>query len=430
MRLALAVGGIGLLLLGATGYVIARTLDGAMHDEARRQVERSLRVLMQIEPSAEIPTTVKDVAFVEVAGGSSGAALRDPIFADIDVSAVAAGKSMTVRRTVDGRPYYIGVSRAADESFTVGAAVPLAPVEHRLTTLRWSIFVTVLGLSIMLAVVAAVVTGRALRPVSTMRAGADAISHGTLDRRLADDTSASELAALSSTINKMLDRIESAARAQRRFSSDASHELRSPLATVRAQLELAMAAPSTLEDRGPSMLAEIDRLDLIVGDLLAVSKADEMDMQYLPVDLDELVLDHAQRLRGSELVIEVGGVDHVQVLGDERLLTSLVRNLLDNAARHAGQVVRLRLYVHVDGSSRFVVDDDGPGIPPDQRSAVFDRFTRLDDGRDRDSGGTGLGLAVAMAAARAHGGTIEIADSPLGGARFLVALRAAPGTAP
>lgn len=429
MRLALAVGGIGLVLLSATGFIVARIFDGTMHDEARRQVERSLRVLMQIQPSTEIPTTVKDVAFVEVATGSTTGAFRDPIFADIDVSAVAAGKSIIVRRTVEGRPYYIGVSRAADGSFTAGAAVPLSPVERALSTLRWSIVVTVLGLAIMLAVVAAIVTGRALRPVATMRAEADAITHGTLNRRLAVDTSASELAALSSTINRMLDRIETAARAQRRFSSDASHELRSPLATVRAQLELAMAAPGTLGHRGPSMLADIDRLDLIVGDLLAVSRAEELDVAYLPVDLDELVLDHVGRLKRDELVIEVGGIDHVQVLGDGRLLTGLVRNLLDNAARHADRVVRIRLYEEVDGSPHLVVDDDGPGIPPDQRSAVFDRFTRLDDGRDRDSGGTGLGLAVAIAAARAHGGTIEIADSPLGGARFLVALQAGPRTA-
>lgn len=418
------------MLLGATGYIIARALDSAMHDEARRQVERSLRVLVQVQPSAEIPTTVKDVAFVEVAEGSTTAAFRDPIFAGIDASAVATGKSMIVRRSVEERPYYIGVYRARDESFTVGAAVPLAAVERTLSMIRWSIFVTVLGLAIMLAVVAAIVTGRALRPVATMRAEADAISHGTLNRRLADEMSATELAALRNTINRMLDRIESAARAQRRFSSDASHELRSPLATVRAQLELAMATPRTLEERGRSMLADIDRLDLIVGDLLAVSRAEELDVVYLPVDLDELVIGHAERLRRGELAIEVDGVDHVQVLGDEKLLTSLVRNLLDNAARHARRIVRLRLYEHVDGSPRFVVDDDGPGIPLEQRGAVFDRFTRLDDGRDRDSGGTGLGLAVAMAAARAHGGTIEIGDSPLGGARFIVALQAVSGTAP
>ena len=429
-RLALAVGGIGLVLLGVTGYIVVRTLDGAMYAEARRQVERSLRVLMEVQSSAELPATVKDVAFVEVTEGSSGAALRDPIFADIDVSAVEAGKSATIRRTVDGRPYYIGVARASDESFTAGVAVPLTAVEQALATLRWSIFVTVLGLAIMLAVIAAIVTGRALRPVATMRAEADAISHGTLDRRLPDETSASELSDLSSTINRMLNRIESAARAQRRFSSDASHELRSPLATVRAQLELAIAAPSTLEDRGPSMLADIDRLDLIVGDLLAVSRADVRDVATLPVDLDELVLDHVERLQRGDLAIEVRGVDHVQVVGDEKLLTSLVRNLLDNAARHARQAVRLRLSEDGDGSAHFIVDDDGPGIPLDQRSAVFERFTRLDDGRDRDSGGTGLGLAVAMAAARAHGGTIEIADSPLGGARFMVVLRAARGTAP
>lgn len=419
---------MGLALLGATGYMVTHILDGSMHDDARRQVERSLQVLMQVQPTGLIPTTVKDVAFVEVGEGTSQGALRDPLFADIDVSAIPVGKWLTTRRTVEGRPYYVGVFRARDEAFTAGAAVPLTVVERTLSTLRWSVLGTVLGLAIMLAVVAAVVTGRALRPVALMRADADAISHGTLDRRLANDTRASELADLSSTINRMLDRIESAARAQRRFSSDASHELRSPLATVRAQLELAMAAPNTLAERGPSMLTDIDRLDLIVGDLLAVSRADEFDVAHLPIDLDELVLDHVGRLRGSELAIDVLGVEHVQVVGDEKLLTSLVRNLLDNAVRHAGRVVRLRLCEEADGSCRFIVEDDGPGIPLSQRGVVFDRFARLDDGRDRDSGGAGLGLAVAMAAVRAHGGTIEITDSRLGGARFVVSLPAWSGT--
>jgi signal transduction histidine kinase len=418
---------MGLVLLGGTGYIVVRVVDHQMHDNARAEALRALDTARAQVMSGNIASTPDlDAPPVEIGSGPQRSTFIDPVLSRLDLSVVPPGQLYVTRQTVVHDTYYIAVFRSDDsaEPYTLATAAPLADIERTVTALRRGVFAAVLALSALLAMVAAIVTNRALRPVAAMRSEADAISHGTLDRRLATDTSAAELAALGATINRMLDRLESSATAQRQFTSDASHELRSPLTTIRAQLELALATPDNLQQRCSTMLAEIDRLDLIVGDLLALSRADESTVARHPVDLDEVVTDHAARLRRDGLRIDLTDVEHVQLDGDERLLTSLVRNLLDNAARHARTTITVSLEERPGRTLHLVVDDDGPGIPTELRRAVFERFTRLDDDRGRDRGGAGLGLAVAMAAARAHDGTIEITDAPSGGARLHVTLRA------
>jgi signal transduction histidine kinase len=223
-------------------------------------------------------------------------------------------------------------------------------------------------------------------------------------------------------MNAMLDRLEGAADRQRQFVSDASHELRSPLATIRAKVEVAAIRPETADwpEVGGTVLGEVDRLDELVGDLLQLARLDETGGQLATttdVDLDELAAAEVRRLRGLGVAADDSGVGAARVRGDRAALGRAVRNLADNAARHARAAVAVS--VALDEADAVVrVDDDGPGVPAAERERVFERFTRLDEGRARGAGGAGLGLALVRAVAAAHGGSARVVDGPLGGARF------------
>jgi signal transduction histidine kinase len=257
----------------------------------------------------------------------------------------------------------------------------------------------------------------------------EAISVKELHRRVPDPPGRDEIARLASTMNSMLERLEKAAVRERRFVSDASHELRSPVAAIRQQAEVALSHPdrTTMEELAGIVLEENVRLQRIVEDLLLLTRVDEgtLQLRKAPVDLDDLMFEEAARLRAATgLRIDIARVSAGRVIGDRGRLERLLRNLTDNAARHAVSEIRLGLR----GDDREValeVDDGGPGVPADKRDAVFERFTRLDDARDRQHGGAGLGLAIVAEIAAAHGGSASVSDAPSGGARFLVVLPAA-----
>lgn len=273
-----------------------------------------------------------------------------------------------------------------------------------------------------------VLAGRALRPVEEIRAEVAEISGGDLHRRVSEPPLDDEVGRLARTMNAMLERLEGSAERQARFVSDASHELRSPLAALLAQLEVARAHPSsadwpTVADRA---MEDGGRLQRIVDDLVLLARGDEGHLRPArdPVDLDELVLAEADRLRGRHRVeVDLRAVGAGRVLGDADLLRRVVRNLAENAERHA----RRQVSFGVRQAGQWVrvrVADDGPGIPPGQRAKVFERFARLDEGRQRSAGGTGLGLAIVREVVNAHGGTVEVGDGGPG-AEFLVTLPAA-----
>jgi signal transduction histidine kinase len=222
-----------------------------------------------------------------------------------------------------------------------------------------------------------------------------------------------------------LDRLAAGQAAQRRFVSDASHELRSPLATITAALELAQVRPEELDQAliEEALLPETRRMARLVDDLLLLAHTDERS--YVPkevdVDLDDIIYAEADRVRAiSELTVHLS-VTAVRVVGDPRRLARLVRNLVDNALRHARNGIQLECG-RVDGRAQIVVVDDGPGIPAEERLRVFDRFVRLDSPRTRQSGGAGLGLSIVAEIASAHGGTVSINESSNGGARFVLRL--------
>ncbi len=304
----------------------------------------------------------------------------------------------------------------------VVAASPLADVQRSVRELSQLLWIGIPVLVVLVGGLAWVLVGRALKPVESMRREVDEISHRTLHRRIAEPTSGDEVARLAHTMNAMLDRLEGAADRQRQFVSDASHELRSPLTVIRTRVEVAELQSDGADwaDVGHTVLREVDRLDDMVADLLALARLDETGgvlSERKDVDLDELVNAETARLRALDVIVDDSGVGAARVQGDRAALTRLVRNLADNAARHARSTVAVSV-VSEPGEAIVRVDDDGAGVPVADRDRVFERFTRLDEGRTRAVGGAGLGLALVRAVAIAHGGSVRVLDAPLGGARF------------
>jgi signal transduction histidine kinase len=292
------------------------------------------------------------------------------------------------------------------------------------------------GLPLLLAVVAGttwVVVGRALAPVEAIRAEVDAISASALHRRVPDPPADDEIGRLARTMNRMLERLDRAQARQRRLVSDASHELRSPVAAIRQHAEVALAHPdrASAAELAATVLAEDLRLQRLAEDLLLLTRADErtLGLRRGPVDLDDLVFDEARRLRSvSGLRVDTTRVSAGRVDGDAAGLRRVLGNLGDNAARHAGAQVAFSV-AEGDGVVRLGVEDDGPGIPEPDRERVLERFVRLDDARARDDGGSGLGLAIVAELVAAHGGSVAIASSRIGGTRVEITLPRLPDPA-
>jgi signal transduction histidine kinase len=276
------------------------------------------------------------------------------------------------------------------------------------------------GLSIWLLI------GRALSPVEAIRKRVAGIGAAQLDGdRVPIPPTRDEIARLAITMNRMLDRLQAAQQAQRQFVADASHELRSPLATLTATLEVADADVSgrAWRELRSVMASEAARMATLVENLLLLARADDQGLRIfaVEVDLDDLLEDEARRLRSSSTLVVSTTIEPVRVLGDRLKLSQLLRNLVDNASRYARTRVRLELAV-VGSQAVITVEDDGPGIPEDDRLRVFERFVRLDESRDRASGGAGLGLPIVREVVRGHHGQVAIGAGADGGCRVVVRL--------
>ncbi|HYT39695.1 MAG TPA: ATP-binding protein [Acidimicrobiia bacterium] len=275
--------------------------------------------------------------------------------------------------------------------------------------------------------------GAALRPVRRMSQEADAISLAQAGRRLPQPEGEDEIAQLGRTLNAMLDRIEAAFARERMFLDDASHELRTPIAVLRAELEVALLESGdreALERSLRSALEEAERLARLAEDLLVLARATagRLPLRRRPVDVRALVEQAVHRNvngsagRSSGPVVRVDGPEARAVVDPARL-DQVIANLVGNARRFARREVRVR--VASDGDDvLIVVADDGPGFPDTLLPVVFDRFTRAEAARSHEAGaGAGLGLAIVAAIVRAHGGTISAANGPpLGGAAVVVRL--------
>jgi two-component system OmpR family sensor kinase len=265
----------------------------------------------------------------------------------------------------------------------------------------------------LLAWLTARVVARKLAPVRGLAAGLDGQSADRL-QTLSDAGIPEEIASFVHAINRLLERVNRLMSEQRRFVADAAHELRSPLAAAMAEAENGMRAadPETWRQLGPVLLADLGRLSTLMDDLLALARLDDPAHQSNRrlLDLDDIVLAEIARARQStDHTINAAAVSAAQVTADPGAMTRIVRNLLDNAARHAHSRLAVTLGGN-NGTVQLTVADDGPGIPLEDRDRVFTRFTRLDDARDRAGGGAGLGLAIVRELVAAHGGRVRVGD--------------------
>ncbi|HEV3094241.1 MAG TPA: ATP-binding protein [Solirubrobacteraceae bacterium] len=320
---------------------------------------------------------------------------------------------------------------------TIAAGEPLAEVSHAQGSVARA-FLLAFAFALVGALVAAYLVGtRVSRPLRRMAAVAARVDAGDLHPRIHDlSGEASELRVLADAFNHMLDRLTDAFAGQRAFVADASHELRTPLTVIRGQVEVlaAQSSPSEQDVRRVEslVLAEVARITRLVEDLLLLAKAEQTEfLRVREIDLQDYVALLWEGItvlapRRFELLPVPAGV----LRADPDQLAQALRNLIANAIDHTREgdgLVRLSIRELSAGRIELAVEDNGPGIAPEQRERVFDRFHRTDSARDRASGGTGLGLAIVRAIAEAHGGSVVAASSAEGGARVAFEL---PGFAP
>lgn len=314
---------------------------------------------------------------------------------------------------------------SASGPVVVYVATSLEQLEESVDTVRQ---ILVLGLPLLLALVGGtswVIVGGALRPVESIRSQVADISAHDLSRRVPVPAVDDEVGRLARTMNDMLDRLQRFTELQRRFLADASHELRSPIASSRAELEVALANPSSNDwmTTASELLDDNERMERLVRDLLFLARVDDPSALLAddPVDLDEIVREEVRRLAPrSRVRIDTTEMEPAEVQGSADQLARVVRNVLENAERHARAQVTVQLRT-VEGVAILVIGDDGPGVAQEDRERIFDRFTRIDSSRTRETGGTGLGLAIARETVQAHGGRVFVQDSEIG-ASFVVEL--------
>jgi signal transduction histidine kinase len=406
---ALAVAALALLT------VLDRALIGTV-DRAIEQHAQQVRVKADTE-RLPVPIITNDGTIVQVLD-------KDGRITDVTYGADrlvpllnAAARERALRdggaTDLDGRPYAISgplrvVAVSADHGRTVLAARSIGEITQSLQVAVNVLYVGTPALLVLLAAASWIIVGRTLRPIDALRRGAAEVTHTARSRRLPVPQAHDEVNALATTLNDMLARLEEAEQRQRALVSDAAHELRSPVASIRLQLEVALGHPegADWQETAEGALEDTLRLSRLAEDLLALARLDERGgrpARREPVDLDEVVRRSVERYGEAHLAF----CDPVVVRGDALDLSRVLTNLLDNAVRHTS--TKVEVVLTADGV--LTVADDGPGIPAEDRERVFDRFTRLDSGRSRDEGGAGLGLAIVRETVKAHGGRVYLEDA-------------------
>lgn len=418
VALALALG--SLVLYAVLTFTLNRTVDdGAL---ASAQTVSA----MVTENTVPDPLPVSGSQVVQVVNGS-GAVVSASVSADRltpllrppELARALGGERISIpgsRAGLTGTLRAIAVRAGPPSaSRSIIVAVPVNDLEQSQDVLRLTLLLAYTPLVVVMALIAWRVIGSTLRPVEALRSGAARISGSDQDERLAVPESADEIRALALTLNDMLDRLAAARNRQRAFVADAAHELRSPLTSMRTQLEVAQH----LGEGGElpmDLLADVARLSTLVEDLLLLARAGT-DSNHPPVrestDVRALLVATAERYAGAPVPVSVADGPALYANVNSEELRRVVANLVDNAVRHASSHVDLALRTE-GGGAVLTVLDDGPGIPADERERVFERFARLDDARDRDAGGTGLGLAIVRELLHRSDGSISLQENPSG----------------
>ncbi|MCU7730224.1 HAMP domain-containing histidine kinase [Actinoplanes sp. KI2] len=415
----------GVVLLVTARSILRENIGTAANDRAA-QVAAALKAGSDLptllRPSARDRTVVQVVDPSGAVVGASDALAGQSAISSMRPSAGARSKEERRLPGDHDEPFWIvaeGVTTSAGAR-TVLVAESMDTVDDAIGALIVALLLGLPLLTLATGCAAFLFVGRTLRPVEAMRRQAASITSRNLHERLPVPAADDEIAALASTMNTMLDRIEASSAAQRRFVGDASHELRSPLATVQANADLLEAAelPSPAARSVVRIRTESARMARLVEDLLLLARVDndELRLHRQDVDLDDLAYTEHERLAEMKPELAVrAAVEPVRVTGDADALLRVVRNLVDNAARHAAHCLTITVGTH-DHWAEIVIGNDGPPISAADRDRIFDRFVRLDDSRSRAGGGTGLGLSIARDIVQAHGGTLTVDDLTEGAA--------------
>ncbi|CCH32620.1 HAMP domain-containing sensor histidine kinase [Actinosynnema sp. NPDC047251] len=422
--LAVLVVGLGLVLGGAVVAVLVRDdLTGDAEEQALSRAESAVPLVEAGLPAA-LPDLVQVVdrdgavlASNEALGGTRLLALWPDADVVTGTSRLPDGERCTVagvRGTLAGRPV------------AVYAAASLDHVEDGVTATVHAMAVIVPVLVVAVTLVSWLLVGRALRPIGAIRRQVSEITGSRLDRRVPEPPTDDEVGRLARTMNAMLARMQADHDRQQRFAADAAHELRSPLAAIRAQLEIGLTHPDRTDwvRVAQDLHREGARLSGLTDELLELARSDDAPDPTGWVDLDEVVLAEIETIRSRGTVeVLLSPFSAVRLHGNAGGLRRVVRNLLDNAERHARGTVTVGLWLGEDGFAELVVSDDGPGVPGADHDRVFDRFFRVQPARARKDGGAGLGLAIVRDVVERHGGTVWLAN-PSSGASFHVRLPA------
>ncbi len=436
--LRLRIAAVAVLAVGVAAVVGALLLVGVLRSrlDAAATTAASLRArdVAALAAAGTLPSRLalpgEESAFVQVVDqrglvvastenidGEAVIVAQKPSGAQVLVSTVRVGPlDQTMRVVALNTDTPAGVASVYSGESLVGA--------HETTSVV--VRLLVVGLPVLLALVGAVTwwaVTRTLKPVRAITRTMADISATDLHRRVPTPPTPDEIGLLASTVNATLARLETSVERQRRFVADASHELRGPLASLRADLEISITHPdhTVWADVARDTLGDVERLQELTDDLLLLARLDTTGTRpHQPVDLAAIVTTAVLGVRRRDLLMTTDApIGSAMVDGDPDQLHRMVRNLVHNAEEHAEHRIDLRVTV-ADDHVRLSVADDGPGIPIELRDRAFERFVRLDTARTRDTGGTGLGLAIVHDVVANHHGTVSIEDTVPHGATIIV----------